>query len=60
MPITIGTDCWIATDVFVGPGVGVGDRTVVGARSNVLKDLPPDSVAVGSPAKVIKPRIFED
>jgi putative colanic acid biosynthesis acetyltransferase WcaF len=60
MPITIGQDCWIATDVFVGPGVTVADRSVVGARSNVLKDIPPDSVAVGSPAKVIKPRVLKD
>jgi putative colanic acid biosynthesis acetyltransferase WcaF len=59
-PITIGQDCWIATDAFVGPGVTIGDRTVVGARSTVTRDLPPDVVAVGMPAKPIKPRVLND
>jgi putative colanic acid biosynthesis acetyltransferase WcaF len=56
LPITIGEDCWIAADAFVGPGVTVGDRTVVGARASVFKDLPPDVIAVGNPARPIKPR----
>lgn len=53
-PITIGDDCWIATDAFVGPGVTIGDRSVIGARSSVYKDIPPGKVAVGNPAKPIK------
>lgn len=57
-PITIGQDCWIAVDAFVGPGVTVGDRTVVGARASVFKDLPPDVIAVGTPARPVKPRQF--
>lgn len=59
-PITIGDDVWIATDVYVGPGVTIGPRTLVGARSNVFSDLPSDMIAVGSPAKPIKPRIFAE
>lgn len=59
MPITIGDDCWIAADVFVAPGVTIGDGTVVGARSTVVGDLPAWVVAVGSPAKAKKPRDFE-
>ena len=55
-PITLGSDVWIATDAFVGPGVKVGDRTVVGARASVFGDLPPDIIAGGNPAKMIKPR----
>lgn len=55
-PIAIGDEVWIAADAFVGPGVTVGDRTVVGARSSVFGDLPPDVVAVGNPAKPIKQR----
>ncbi len=54
--ITIGDHVWIATDAFVGPGVTIGDRTILGARSSAFKDLPPDVIAVGNPAKPIKPR----
>lgn len=50
--IRIGDECWIAADVFVGPGVTIGDRTVVGARSTVLKDLPAGVVAAGSPCGI--------
>lgn len=55
-PITLGDDVWIAADAFVGPGVTIGDRTILGARSSAFKDLPPDVIAVGSPAVAIKPR----
>ena len=54
MPITIGARAWIAADVFVGPGVQIGEGTVVGARSSVFKDLPPWTVCVGNPAKPIR------
>lgn len=57
-PIQIGDDVWIAADAFVGPGVTIGDRTILGARSSAFNDLPPDVVAVGSPAKPIKKREF--
>jgi putative colanic acid biosynthesis acetyltransferase WcaF len=57
-PITIGDDVWVAADAFVGPGVTIGDRTILGARSSAFHDLPPDVVAVGSPAKAIKKRQF--
>ncbi|MAT82486.1 MAG: putative colanic acid biosynthesis acetyltransferase [Phycisphaerae bacterium] len=55
-PITIGRRAWIAADVFVAPGVTVGDGTVVGARSSVFKDLPEWQICAGTPAKPIKPR----
>ncbi len=58
LPITIGDDCWLAADVFVSPGITIGEGTVVGARSTVTKDLPPWVVAVGTPAKAIKKREF--
>lgn len=54
--IRIGDQCWIATDTFVAPGITIGDGTVVGARSSVFKDLPPDMVCIGSPAKPTQPR----
>jgi putative colanic acid biosynthesis acetyltransferase WcaF len=57
-PITIGQDCWIAADAFVGPGVTIGDRTVLGARASAFSDLPPNVIAVGNPAKPIGPRVL--
>lgn len=53
-PVTIGEDCWIGGGAIITPGVTIGDRTIVGAGSVVTKDLPPDCVAVGNPAKVIR------
>lgn len=55
-PIVIGDDAWVTADVFIGPGVKIGEGTVVGARSTVVRDLPPWSIAVGSPARVIGKR----
>ena len=59
-PITVGSECWIAAGVFVGPGVNVGDGAVVGARSVVTKDVPPWMVCAGQPCKPIKPREIRD
>ncbi|KAK9238614.1 trimeric LpxA-like protein [Lipomyces kononenkoae] len=53
-PITIGSDCWIGGNVTVLPGVTIGEGCTIGAGSVVTKDIPPFSVAVGSPARVIK------
>lgn len=55
--ITIGNKCWLATDVYVAPGITIGDFTVVGARSSVFNDLPSGKVCIGSPAKPVKDRI---
>lgn len=57
-PIVIGKSCWLAADVFVTPGVTIGDGTVVGARSSVFTDLPEWKVCVGSPARPIKDRVL--
>ena len=56
-PIVIGEKCWLATDVFVAPGVTIGDGTVVGARSSVFKSLPANVVCRGNPAVVIRERV---
>lgn len=56
LPITIHSDAWICTDVFVGPGITVGERAVLGARSVALKDITAGSVVGGNPARVIKMR----
>lgn len=54
--INIGNDVWIGSNVKVLDGVIIGDGSVVGAGSVVNVDIPPYSVAVGVPAKVIKRR----
>ena len=51
-PITIGSEVWIATDVFVAPGVRIGDCAVIGARSSVFHDIEAGAVAFGAPATV--------
>ncbi len=53
-PVRIGERCWIGGDVTICPGVTIGDRSVIGAGSVVVNDIPADSLAVGNPAKVIK------
>ena len=55
-PIIIDDEVWIATHVFVAPGVRVGRGSVVGVRSMVLEDLPAGKLCYGSPAKPRKDR----
>ena len=52
--IKIGQDCWIGCNSVILKGVSIGDHAVVGAASVVTKDVPPRSLAVGVPAKVIR------
>ena len=59
-PVSIGREAWVAADAFVGPGVTVGDRSIVGARASVFGDVPPDVIVGGNPAKVLKPRTLAD
>ena len=54
-PIVIGDNVWLGGGVIVLPGVTIGDNTVVGAGSVVVRDLPPNVVAVGNPARIVKP-----
>jgi maltose O-acetyltransferase len=53
-PIVIEDNVWLGGGVIVCPGVTVGANTVVGAGAVVTKDLPPNVVAVGNPARVIR------
>jgi putative colanic acid biosynthesis acetyltransferase WcaF len=55
-PITIMENAWIGADVFVGPGITIGEFCVVGARSVVVKDLPSRTVCAGNPCRVLKER----
>ena len=59
-PIMIGDDAWVTADVFVGPGVTIGEGAVVGARSTVTRNVLPWTVVAGSPPKVIGPRVLTD
>jgi len=54
--IHIGDGAWIASDVFVAPGIIIGDGAVIGVRSTVLDDMPAGMICYGYPAKAIKPR----
>ncbi|KAL0769110.1 hypothetical protein CaCOL14_008418 [Colletotrichum acutatum] len=54
LPVTIDDDCWIGGGTIILAGVTIGSGTTVGAGSIVTKSLPPHSVAVGNPARVIK------
>jgi len=51
--VTIGNDVFIGAEAVVLPGVTIGDRVIIGANSTVTRDIPGNSVAVGSPARVI-------
>jgi len=55
-PISIGENAWLGADVFVGPGVSIGELCVIGARSVVVKDTPARTVCAGNPCRVLKDR----
>ena len=52
-PVRIGDHVWLGANVVVTSGVTIGERCVVGANSVVTRDLPPYSIAVGAPARVV-------
>ncbi|KAA6378725.1 MAG: putative sugar O-acetyltransferase, partial [Streblomastix strix] len=54
LPITVCNGVWIGANVTVMPGVIIGERAVIGAGSVVTRDVPPDTIVAGNPAKVIK------
>lgn len=55
-PTTIGHGSWIGTGVRIVGSVAIGDNAIVGAGSVVIRDVPPNSIAVGVPARVIGTR----
>lgn len=52
-PVKIGSDVFIGAGTIILPGVTIGDHVVIGAGSVVSRSIPSDSVAVGSPARVV-------
>lgn len=55
--VVIGNDVWIGTRAVILHGVSVGDGSVIGAGSVVTKDVPPNTVVGGNPARVIRERL---
>lgn len=53
-PVKIGSRVWIGEGVMIMPGVSIGDGSIIGAHSVVNTNIPPNTIVVGSPAKVIK------
>lgn len=53
-PILIGSNVWIGEHVSILPGVSIGYGAVIGANSVVTRNIPPNSIAVGNPARVIR------
>jgi maltose O-acetyltransferase len=53
-PISIGDNVWLGGGAIVLPGVTIGENTVVGAGAVVPEDLPPNVVAVGNPARIVR------
>ena len=60
LPVSIEQDTWIGTGVIILKGVTIGEGAVIGAGSLVIEDIPPYTIAVGSPAKAIKKRFSDE
>lgn len=58
-PICIEPQAWVCADVFIGPGVTVGEGAVVGARSTVTRNVESWTVVAGNPARLIRPRVMK-
>ena len=50
----IGRNVWIGANTVIVPGVTIGENCVIGAGSVVTKDIPPNTVAVGNPCRVMR------
>jgi acetyltransferase-like isoleucine patch superfamily enzyme len=53
-PTRVGDNVWCGANVVITSGVTVGERCVIGANSVVTADIPPFSIAVGAPARVLR------
>lgn len=53
-PVIIEDDVWIGVNVIILKGVRIGSRSIIGAGTIVSKDIPPDSIAVGNPVRIIR------
>ncbi len=53
-PIVIGANVWVGAKATILQGVRIGDNAVIGANAVVTRDIPPNAVAVGIPARVVR------
>jgi maltose O-acetyltransferase len=56
-PVTIGSGTWICARATILPGVKVGEGAVISAGAVVNKDVPPNSIVAGTPARVVVPKL---
>ena len=54
--VRLGQGIWVCSEAFIGPGVEIGEFSIIGARAVVLKSFPPFSILGGNPARKIKDR----
>lgn len=52
--VHIGNNVWIGGNTVVNPGVTIGDNSIIGSGSVVVKDIPPNVIAVGNPCKILR------
>jgi acetyltransferase-like isoleucine patch superfamily enzyme len=58
--VKIGNDVWVATDVRILEGVTIGDGAILGAGAVIGSDVPPYSIAIGNPWKILRKRFDDD
>jgi acetyltransferase-like isoleucine patch superfamily enzyme len=59
-PVRIGRNSWVGFGACVLPGVTIGDRSIVAARSVVVEDVPPNVVVAGNPARIVRRWTLDD
>ena len=55
-PVSIENDVWVGARVIILPGVTIGNGSIIGAGAVIAKNIPPYSICVGNPARIIKSR----
>ena len=53
-PVIIGHNVWLGGSSIICPGVTIGDNSVIGAGSVVVRDIPANCVAVGNPCRIVR------
>lgn len=56
-PVVIGHNVWLGGSSIICPGVTIGDNTVIGAGSVVVRDVPANCVAVGNPCRIVRKKV---